>query len=54
MDEIIERVAKAFGVKPQFILVIERGKRNLPRWVAMYLCQEVGSHQLIDIQTSTF
>jgi chromosomal replication initiation ATPase DnaA len=49
MDKIIERVAKTFGVAPQFILVSERDKRNHQRWVAIYLCQEVGSHRLINI-----
>jgi chromosomal replication initiation ATPase DnaA len=44
MDEIIERVAKTFGVAPNSILLSEQGKQNIPRWVAMYLCQEEGSH----------
>jgi len=44
MDEIIERVVKTFGVSHYSILLSERGKRNIPRWVAMYLSQEVGSY----------
>ncbi len=49
MQVIIERVAKIFDVLPESILKSVRGRRNLPRWVAMYLCQEIGSHRLADI-----
>ncbi len=49
MDEIIVRVAREFKVTPELILNSERGKINIPRWAAMYLCQETGNHRLIDI-----
>ncbi len=49
MDELIKQVSVAFGVTSKSILTGERGKRNIPRWVAMYACQEKGDHRLIDI-----
>jgi len=49
MQVIIEKVAKQFDVTSESILKRVRGKENIPRWVAMYLCQEIGSHRLIDI-----
>ena len=49
MQVIIERVAKIYDVLPESILKSVRGRRNLPRWVTMYLCQEVGGHRLADI-----
>lgn len=49
MDKIIGDVAQIFNVSTQSILQSERGKKNIPRWVAMYLCQEIGDHKLIDI-----
>jgi len=49
MDAIIQDVAQLLNVSIQSILQSERGKENIPRWVAMYLCQEVGDHRLIDI-----
>lgn len=49
MDEIINRVADTFNVTTEFILIGRRGSKNIPRWVAMYLCQEKGGHRLVDI-----
>ena len=46
---IIGKVAKEFGVTSESILKSVRGRENVPRWVAMYLCQEIGGHRLIDI-----
>ena len=42
-------VTKQFDVRSESILKSVRGKENIPRWVAMYLCQEIGGHRLIDI-----
>ncbi len=51
MKEIVERVAKAFRVTPDSILRTKRGgENNVPRWVAMTLCQEeVGDCRLVDM-----
>ena len=49
MNKLIKQVSVAFGVTEKSILTGERGKRNIPRWVAMYACQEKGDHRLIDI-----
>jgi len=48
IDEIIERVAKAFKVTRESILTSQRGRvpNNIPRWVAMYLSQELGGKKL--------
>ena len=45
MDQIITRVARQFSVSPVSIVQAARGpgSKNIPRWVAMYLCQEVGA-----------
>ena len=40
---------KTFRVTVDSILTSKRGKKNLPRWVAMSACQEKGDHRLIDI-----
>jgi hypothetical protein len=42
-----EEAHRRFGVQNS-ILLSERGKKNIPRWVALYLCQEE-RHRLIDI-----
>lgn len=52
IDEIVERVAKLFSVPPASILQAKRGENNIPRWVAMMLCQEVGGCRLVDIANS--
>ncbi len=50
IEEIVARVAKAFRVTPDSILVSKRGgSNNVPRWVAMYLCQEMGGCRLVTI-----
>jgi REP element-mobilizing transposase RayT len=50
MDEIIERVASRFEVSRESIMRTTRGgSNNVPRWVAMYLCQEVGGCRLVEI-----
>ncbi len=49
MDMLIKQVSVAFGVTEKSILTGTRGKENLPRWAAMYICQEKGDHRLIDI-----
>jgi chromosomal replication initiation ATPase DnaA len=48
MQVIIERVAQIFNILPDSILNSVRGRRNLPRWVALYLCQIEG-HRFTDI-----
>lgn len=50
MDEIIDKVASAFGVTNKSIVRTTRGgTSNVPRWVAMYLCQHVGDYRLAEI-----
>jgi putative transposase len=49
MDKIVKDVAEIFNVPVKSVLTGVRGQTNIPRWAAMYLCQEVGSHQLVDI-----
>ena len=51
MDEIIDRIARAFKVNKESILVSQRGRvsDNIPRWVAMYLAQERGGVTLREI-----
>lgn len=48
--EIVEQVATAFRVSSESILSTTRGgNNNVPRWVAMHLCQEVGGLRLKSI-----
>jgi putative transposase len=44
LSRIVAEVAQAFGVTETSILQAARGpdSKNIPRWVAMHLCQEVG------------
>jgi len=49
MDKIINDAALIMGVTMDSILTGKRGKCNVARWLAMYLCQEVGGHRLITI-----
>jgi hypothetical protein len=44
LNRIVGTVADAFKVTPKSILKAARGpgSKNIPRWVAMYLCQEAG------------
>lgn len=51
IEEIVRQVARVFKVTPGSILQAKRGERNVPRWVAMSLCQEVGAWRLTDIAT---
>lgn len=48
MDEVVTRVAKTFKVSEASILKSQRGRvqNNIPRWVALYLSQEIGSKKL--------
>lgn len=47
---IVDKVASIFRVSPESILVAQRGgSNNVPRWVAMHLCQELGGQRLADI-----
>lgn len=50
---IVSSVADIFNVSDHSILRAARGPgtKNVPRWVAMYLCQEVGGITLQDIAT---
>ena len=51
LAQIIEAVANYYQVAVPTIKRAKRGKgnRNIPRWVAMKLCQEVGSAKLTEI-----
>ncbi|MDY6981945.1 MAG: helix-turn-helix domain-containing protein [Pseudomonadota bacterium] len=44
LQKIVALVAETFDVTPKSILQAARGpgSKNIPRWVAMYLCQEAG------------
>lgn len=48
MNTIVNTVAKYYKVEPEKILQAQRGRGapNIPRWVAMYLCQEVSDYRL--------
>jgi len=47
MDKIIEDVAQLFDVTIKSILQSERGKANIPRWVSLYLCQDISDHRCV-------
>jgi len=49
LEEIVSAVSNTFKVSLDSILIAKRGESNIPRWVAMYLCQEVGDHRLVSI-----
>lgn len=51
MKQVVEAVAKAFKVDEKSIYQASRGpnSKNVPRWVAMHLCQELSSVTLQDI-----
>ncbi|PCJ15850.1 MAG: hypothetical protein COB04_12360, partial [Gammaproteobacteria bacterium] len=50
IPEVIDKVAVIFKVSPESIRVTQRGgSNNVPRWVAMHLCQELGGQRLTDI-----
>jgi REP element-mobilizing transposase RayT len=46
---IVTEVAIMFTVTEESILKAKRGTNNVPRWVAMYLCQVVGDQPLTSI-----
>ena len=51
IETIVMAVAADFKVSPESIIKAERGRgpKNIPRWIAMYLCQEKGRYQLKEI-----
>lgn len=51
LDEITSRVSEVFDVEEKSILMGRRGvsKNNISRWVAMYLCRDMGGHKLTHI-----
>ncbi|MGB5454355.1 MAG: transposase [Gammaproteobacteria bacterium] len=51
LDEITARVGAVFGVDKNSIVTGRRGvaEKNIPRWVAMYLCRDIGGHKLTHI-----
>ncbi len=51
VDTIVTAVAEKFDATPGSILKATRGRgqENIPRWVAMYLCQEMGGYRLAEI-----
>ncbi len=51
MKQVVEAVAKTFKVDEKSIYRASRGpsSKNVPRWVAMHLCQELSSVTLQDI-----
>jgi hypothetical protein len=53
VDRIVDCVASQFAVTPASILQAARGpgSKNIPRWVAMHLCQELGAITLQVIAT---
>ena len=44
-------VSKLFGVDENSILIGDRGvnSNNLPRWIAMYSCRDIGGYKLLQI-----
>ncbi len=49
IEDIQYQVAKQFEVTVPSLLEARRGVENVPRWVAIYLCQTVGGHRRVDI-----
>ncbi|MEE9302381.1 MAG: transposase [Thiotrichaceae bacterium] len=51
MMVIISHVAESYGLKVEEITSTKRGQgqKNVPRWVAMRLCQDIGSEKLMNI-----
>ena len=51
IDEIVAQVAKQFGVTKESIIQARRGRgsANVPRWIALYLCRELGGGHLREI-----
>jgi chromosomal replication initiation ATPase DnaA len=49
MNVIIRHISDLFAVSFESIVYGARGQQNMPYWISMYLCQEIGDHRLIDI-----
>jgi len=51
IEMIIKATAKAFEVDPSTIRLSSRGRgsKNIPRWVALYLCRELSQSRLVEI-----
>lgn len=51
ITEIVIAVANYYEVSPETITRARRGRgeKNIPRWIAMYLCQELEDYRLNDI-----
>lgn len=51
INKVVTVVAGTFNVSPRSIVQAARGpgSKNVPRWVAMYLCQELGGATLQEI-----
>jgi len=51
LSQIIEKVASYYGVSVDTVSRAKRGQgtKNVARWIAMKLCQQVGGAKLIDI-----
>ncbi len=54
IDNIVAQVATTFKVSEASILKSQRGRvqSNVPRWIALYLSQEIGSKKLTEIATA--
>ncbi len=48
IQAIVDHIANEFGATEDAILTAVRGRggKNLARWIAMYVCQELGGHRL--------
>ncbi len=48
IDEVVAAVAKVFSVSTESIIVSRRGRRskNIARWMAVYLCRDIGGYPL--------
>jgi putative transposase len=49
MEDILSTVAQYFCVEKEVLFVDGRGKRNLPRALAIFLCRDLGRYALNDI-----
>ncbi len=51
INTVIQQVARHYQISKQSLTKTSRGQgaRNLPRWMAMKLCQQNGGAKLIDI-----
>lgn len=48
IDEIVAAVSQAFDVATESIIISRRGRhsKNIARWMAVYLCREIGDYRL--------